>query len=55
MGLGRFLSVLALWGVLLLPAYEPCAPVQPVFFSILFPQLVPPAWLVPFEQEGVFL
>lgn len=55
MGLGRFLSVLALWSVLLLPVYEPYAPAQPVFFSILFPQLVPPAWLAPFEREGVFL
>lgn len=54
--MGRLFSVLFLSAVMLLPvqrtqrAYE-----QPVFFSMLFPQLVPQQWLEATAGEAVFL
>ncbi|MBR5560906.1 MAG: hypothetical protein IKU73_05780 [Clostridia bacterium] len=43
--MGRFFSAVLLCAVLLLPARRDAAPVQPVFFSMLFPQLIPPSML----------
>lgn len=52
--MGRFFSAAILSAaLLLLPAQE--AAVQPVFFSMLFPQLVPQPWLEATPGEAVFL
>lgn len=51
--MGRFFSALILSAALLLPARE--AAVQPVFFSMLFPQLVPQPWLEATAGEAVYL
>lgn len=51
--MGRFFSAAILSAALLLPAQE--AAVQPVFFSMLFPQLVPQPWLEATSGEAVFL
>ena len=53
--MGRLFSVVLLSAVLLLPAQKISAPAQPVFFSMLFPQLVPQQWLEATEGEAVFL
>ena len=39
--MGRLFSAVLLSAVLLLPAQKISAPAQPVFFSMLFPQLMP--------------
>ena len=48
-------SALVVSAVLLLPAHKAPAPAQPVFFSMLFPQLVPQPWLEATAGEAVFL
>ena len=53
--MGRLFSAVLLAAVLLLPARQMSAPAQPVFFSMLFPQLVPPGWLEATAGEAVFL
>ena len=53
--MGRLLSAILFSAVLLLPAQKISAPAQPVFFSMLFPQLVPPGWLEATAGEAVFL
>ena len=53
--MGRLFSAVLLSAVLLLPAQKISAPAQPVFFSLLFPQLVPPGWLEATAGEAVFL
>ena len=53
--MGRLFYAVLLSVVLLLPAQEISAPAQPVFFSMLFPQLVPQQWLEATEGEAVFL
>lgn len=49
------LSAVLLSAVLLLPVRGMPAPAQPVFFSMLFPQLVPSAWLEATAGEAVCL
>ena len=53
--MGRLFSAVLLSTLLLLPAQKISAPAQPVFFSMLFPQLVPPGWLEATAGEAVFL
>ena len=53
--MGRLFSAVLLSAVLLLPAQKISAPAQPVFFSMLFPQLVPQPWLEATAGEAVFL
>ena len=42
--MGRLFAAALMACVLLLPARGPQVPAQPVFFSLLFPQLVPSDW-----------
>jgi len=54
--MGRFFSLFLLLAILLCPAggmRRPCA--QQVFFSMLFPQLIPQWMLDEGAQEGVLL
>ena len=53
--MGRLFSAVLFSAVLLLPARSMPAPAQPVFFSMLFPQLVPQQWLEATAGEAVFL
>lgn len=53
--MGRLFSAVLFLAVLLLPAQKMPAPAQPVFFSMLFPQLVPEGWLEATPGEAVFL
>lgn len=53
--MGRLFSAVLVSAVLLLPARGMPAPAQPVFFSMLFPQLVPQQWLEATAGEAVFL
>lgn len=53
--MGRLFFAVLLSAMLLLPAREMHVPAQPVFFSMLFPQLVPPGWLEATAGEAVFL
>ena len=49
--MGRFFSAALLAAALMLvPAGQSAAPAQPVFFSMLFPQLVPPCLLEGMEE-----
>ena len=54
--MGRFFSMLLLSAVILCPAQRAqCSDVQPVFFSMLFPQLIP-AWMLGKQSdEGAVL
>ena len=53
--MGRLFSVCALMAVMLLPAQEMhAAYAQPVFFSMLFPQLVP-QWMLGEDAREVQL
>ena len=51
--MGRLFSVVLLSAVLLLPARGMHAPAQPVFFSMLFPQLVPGGEATPGEAVAL--
>ena len=54
--MGRLFSVFILLAVLLCPAVrEKHTSAQPVFFSMLFPQLVPEMWTEPGEAEDMLL
>ena len=53
--MGRLLSAAVLCAALLMPAQGMRAQAQPVFFSMLFPQLVPPQWREATAGEAVFL
>ena len=53
--MGRLFSAVLVSAVLLLPAQKLSAPAQPMFFSMLFPQLVPQQWLEATAGEAVFL
>ncbi len=53
--MGRLFSAVLFSAVLLLPAQKLSAPAQPMFFSMLFPQLVPQQWLEATAGEAVFL
>ena len=50
--MGRLFSAALLCTVLLLPAGRDAVPVQPVFFSMLFPQLIPPSMLHVPQREA---
>lgn len=53
--MGRLFSAVLLSAVLLLAVQRMTVPAQPVFFSMLFPQLVPQPWLEATSGEAVFL
>ena len=53
--MGRHFSAVLVFALLLLPAQQMAAQAQPVFFSMLFPQLVPRHWLEATPGEAVFL
>ena len=54
--MGRFFSVLLILLALMGIGKQTCeSAAQPVFFSMLFPQLVPPSWLEATPGEAVFL
>lgn len=52
--MGRLISCVML-SLMLLPAARQPETAQPVFFSMLFPQLVPEMWTEPGEAEGMLL
>ena len=52
--MGRLFSMLLL-SLVLLPAAKRAEPVQPVFFSLLFPQLMPGYEAKNAAEEAVFL
>ncbi len=52
--MGRLFSCVML-SLMLLPAARQPLAAQPVFFSILFPQLVPQTWTEAGEAEGILL
>ena len=51
--MGRLFSAVLLAAVLLLPARQLSAPAQPVFFSMLFPQLAPGLEATPGEAVAL--
>jgi len=54
--MGHLFSALLFAAILMItPAHRAASAAQPVFFSMLFPQLIPQEWLLPQEKEAAFL
>ena len=53
--MGRLFAAVLLFCIMLMIACRTPEPAQPVFFSLLFPQLVPPNWLEETRLEGTWL